>query len=125
MFDTAERCKRSLARCFAAFALSFQRFLDGWLEDATHERALAGTGDASDDAESADGEADVDIPEVVQASAAKIDPLFVIERTAAAANRMVQRLAQAAAGGGIRVGGDLLEAALRDHAAAVHARARA
>src|SRR5690606_9844358 len=85
------------------------------------ERALAGTGNAGDDAESADREADIDVAEVVQAGAAKFDPLFVIQRAAAAAHGVIQRFTKAAASGGAPVGGDLRETALRDHAGAVHA----
>ena len=89
-----------------------------------HERTLARAGDAGDDVEPSDSEADVDAAQVIGGGAAQLQPIAV-ERTPRTAHGMHERVSQAARRRGLFDLEDVGPATLRDDLAAVHTGARA
>ena len=95
------------------------------MEDAAHQRTLAGAGDTGHAHQPLQRHAHVDPPQVVQAGLGDIEPVVRLGRAAILSDqRMPDGIRQAAASGGVRVGLQLRHRALGHHAPAVDAGAR-
>ena len=74
-FETVGSCEgRAADEGFGGRAFEFEEGADARVEDAAHERAFAAAADAGDDGEAGDGDADVDVLEIVSGGSADVEP---------------------------------------------------